>query len=320
MNFSLALAPLIYFYFRSITNPKTTFEKKDLLHFVPILLLIGIKAVILIYDSNQNGYNDTQNGYLVINFQWKYLDPLVDLVSMLQMLIYLVFSFQLLYNYKEKITHFFSNTYKIELNWLNNFLIIYSILYLYHSIEIVVNETIVDLSWIQEWWYYLLSGFAIIYVGIKGYFTDLSQLKEIETASFLEGEKTALEKELNQFETKTELSERLKDLKENIKDYFTANKPYLESDLTLVSLSRQLSVSREDLSEVINKGFNVKFNDFINQYRIEEFKLKLSEGEHKQLSLIGIAYECGFNSKATFNRAFKKFTNSSPSEYLRTIN
>jgi AraC-like DNA-binding protein len=317
VNLSLALAPLIYFYFKSITNPKRIFAKKEILQFIPALLLIGIKAIILIYDSNQLGFNETQNGYLVIHFQWKFIDPFVTLFSMLQMLIYLVLSFQLFSAYKEKINHFFSNTYQLELKWLYHFLIIYTVLYSYFSIQTVVNETIVNLSWMQEWWYYLLSGFAIIYIAIKGYFTDLSQLKEIEITSFLEEKISVLKKETDT--TEIVLSEKLQNLKTTIENYFNTDKPFLESNLTLISLAKKLAISREELSEVINKGFHLKFNDFINQYRIDEFKLKLSEEKHQQFSLLGIAYECGFNSKATFNRAFKKFTDSSPSEYLKTI-
>ena len=86
-----------------------------------------------------------------------------------------------------------------------------------------------------------------------------------------------------------------------------------------LSLAEKLECSREELSEAINKGFLLKFNDFINSYRVEAFKTKLAEGLQDQLSLLGIAFECGFNSKATFNRAFKKFTNVSPTQYLNSI-
>ncbi|MDT0605824.1 helix-turn-helix domain-containing protein [Croceitalea rosinachiae] len=316
---SLALAPLIYFYIISVTNPKKGFNRKHLLHFIPVLILIAIRAFILVYDANQIGFADTQNGYLVINFKWKFLDPVVTLTSTFQMLIYLVLSFQLLFNYKEKIQQYFSNTYKIELRWLRNFLVIYTILYVYHNVQNVIDETIVNLSWIQEWWYYLLSGLIIIYVGIKGFYTNLSALKGVEIGSFLKEEKRDSIQNLKQEVAPIELSEKLQCAKTDLEHYFASNRPFLEPDLTLVILANKLSISREELSETINKGFHLKFNDFINGYRIEEFKTKLSEGQHKQLSLIGIAYECGFNSKPTFNRAFKKATNKSPSEYLRTL-
>ena len=63
----------------------------------------------------------------------------------------------------------------------------------------------------------------------------------------------------------------------------------------------------------------MNFNDFINHYRIEAVKEKLNFGEHHKTTLLGIAFDCGFNSKATFNRAFKKSTSLSPKDYLKSI-
>jgi len=319
VRLSFALAPLIYFYFRSVTNPKRAFNQKDLLHFLPVMMLILIRLYILIYDANQIGFADTQNGELVINFQWKFLDPIADLLAMIQMLIYLVLSFQLFYTYKEKIKQFFSNTYNLELNWLHHFLIFYSILFLYYTFQLVIDAAITDLSWMQEWWYYFLTGIVITYVGIRGYITNLSRLKEADISSYL-NENNTITSTTSQPEQKSiALTAQQEADKSNIITYFKEHKPHLEPDLTLNKLADKLSFSREQLSEVINKGFQLKFNDFINSYRIEDFKQRLDQGHHKKLSLIGLSYECGFNSKATFNRAFKKFNNQSPSAYLETI-
>ena len=63
----------------------------------------------------------------------------------------------------------------------------------------------------------------------------------------------------------------------------------------------------------------MNFNDFINTYRVEEVKKAFDNGEHKKTTLLGIAYDCGFNSKATFNRAFKKNAGFSPKEYLEKL-
>ena len=96
------------------------------------------------------------------------------------------------------------------------------------------------------------------------------------------------------------------------------NKAYLNPDINLSDMAIQVNMSRTKLSEVINSGFNKNFNDFVNTYRVEAFKSMLKENKHKQLSLLGIAMDCGFNSKATFNRVFRKLTNTSPSEYLNS--
>jgi len=97
------------------------------------------------------------------------------------------------------------------------------------------------------------------------------------------------------------------------------DKAYLNPELNLSDLAKQAHMSRAQLSEVINSGFNKNFNDFVNNYRVQAFKSSLKEGKHKQLSLLGVAYESGFNSKATFNRVFKKLTSYSPTQYLNSL-
>ena len=89
--------------------------------------------------------------------------------------------------------------------------------------------------------------------------------------------------------------------------------------MNLADLAKMTNMTRGQLSETINAGFHKNFNDFVNQYRINAFKQKLNNKEQQKLSLLGIAYECGFNSKATFNRVFKKFNQVSPSDYLKAL-
>lgn len=313
LNASLMLAPILYFYIKSIVSPDFKFQKKDLLHFVPWSIYLLIKLVILVYDSSQPGYEEVQNGYLTINFEWTYLVPFLFLFSILQMLLYLTFSFQLLYAFREKIQHYFSNSYKLELNWVRNFLFVYSFLYLFNSVQTIIDNTIVDLSWIQEWWYYLLSGIAIIYVGIKGYYTNLFELSNINFDSF------QVKKVIkNQVEDQKK-QPSIEPQKKEIEAFFESDRPYLDPELTLISLAESLGISREELSEIINRGFSLKFNDFINGYRIRDIQQRMLDGDHKKLSLLGIAYDCGFNSKATFNRAFKKALGVSPSDYLNAL-
>lgn len=314
VDLSLLLAPLIFFYIKSTITPDFKLRDVSKWHFTPVLVYVFVKVVILIYDANRDGFDEVQNGFLVVNLEWKYLNPIVFLFKTLQMLLYLAFSFQLLFQFREKVKHFFANTYKLELNWLQNFLIAYSLLYLFNSVETVVNEVIIDLSWTQEWWYYLLSGIAIIYVGVKGYFTRLNELQSVEFASY------KVPPSKNEIKPKNKIvSHQLEQRKETITAFFDQEKPYLNQELTLTGLAAMLNMSREELSDIINQGFDSRFNDFINGYRIEETKKMISDGKHKSYSLLGLAYEAGFNSKATFNRAFKKAESQSPSEYLESL-
>jgi len=92
---------------------------------------------------------------------------------------------------------------------------------------------------------------------------------------------------------------------------------YLQTDLTLKETARQLKTNASILSKVINTGFAQNFNDFVNSFRVEAVKEKMKSPDAQHLTLTAIAYECGFNSKATFNRSFKKFTGMSPRDFMQ---
>jgi len=96
-------------------------------------------------------------------------------------------------------------------------------------------------------------------------------------------------------------------------------KVYLDPTLTLHKMAQLLGANPAVLSQAINQGYGLNFNDFINQYRIEAVVECLKNGEHKILTITGISENCGFKSRATFNRAFKKHLQIAPGEYIRQI-
>jgi AraC-like DNA-binding protein len=96
------------------------------------------------------------------------------------------------------------------------------------------------------------------------------------------------------------------------------SKSYLKSNLTLTDLAEELQLNPKHLSQVLNEGFNENFYKFVNRYRVEEAK-QLLHNSFEKFSITGIAYEAGFNSKSTFNKAFKEYTGYSPSEYVKRI-
>jgi AraC-like DNA-binding protein len=107
--------------------------------------------------------------------------------------------------------------------------------------------------------------------------------------------------------------------KSKIETLIQEEKLYQNPELTLTDLAKKLETNASVISKTINQGFQMNFNDCINNYRIEAVKNSFANGEHKKSTLLGIAYDCGFNSKATFNRAFKKNTGTTPKEYLSLI-
>ena len=93
--------------------------------------------------------------------------------------------------------------------------------------------------------------------------------------------------------------------------------PYLDPSLTLNQLAELLGVSSHALSRIINEGFGKHFHDFVNDYRIAYFLQQATDPEKKQFTLFALALDSGFNTKATFNKAFKKVKGTTPSAYLK---
>lgn len=94
---------------------------------------------------------------------------------------------------------------------------------------------------------------------------------------------------------------------------------FLNPKITLQQTADTLGTNTSNLSKLINLDYGLNFNDFVNKIRVEAVMDKIAEGEHQRLTLTAIAESCGFSSKSTFNRAFKKVTGMSPSAYVRTM-
>jgi AraC-like DNA-binding protein len=99
--------------------------------------------------------------------------------------------------------------------------------------------------------------------------------------------------------------------------YMNEQKPYTNPKLNLVELAHHLKLPPYVLSKIINAGFERNFFDFVNGYRVEEFKRRVEDPQFRNYTLLSIAFDVGFNSKTAFNRSFKKITNQTPSSYFK---
>ena len=311
-NIAIVLGPLIYLYVKSITTSNFKFRKTDWWHFAFAISFVIYRISIFTYDSLQPGFNETQNGILKISLDEAIVQPAMSFIEFPFMLLYLAFTLQLFYIYRKKIIQYFSNTYKLELNWILSFLILFTLLFVYDTIQTIVGTFVTDLHYTQRWWLNLFAALITLYVGIKGYFTDTTKLNKL-SFSFSPNRDAIPDKQ-----ERAEIKSISKKDVEKVRHLMEEEKAYLNPELNLSDLAKEANMSRAKLSEVINSGFNKNFNDFVNMYRVEAFKGMLQENKHETLSLLGLAFECGFNSKATFNRVFKKLTDFSPSQYLNS--
>lgn len=126
------------------------------------------------------------------------------------------------------------------------------------------------------------------------------------------------------FGTKTEATKKkalldetaAADYKTKLQQLIEAEKSHLNPGVSLRSLADELGIHANQLSWLLNDGFGKNFNEFINHYRVEEFKQLAKLPENAHLTIMSIAYDCGFNSKTVFNTYFKKETGLTPKQFL----
>jgi ligand-binding sensor domain-containing protein/AraC-like DNA-binding protein len=99
--------------------------------------------------------------------------------------------------------------------------------------------------------------------------------------------------------------------------YMTDKKPFLNPDLKLADLAEEIGYSVHEISQVLNQYINQNFADFVNNYRVEEVKIRVMDKSYAKFTLIAIAQQCGFNSKTSFFRVFKKNTGKTPADFFR---
>jgi AraC-like DNA-binding protein len=108
-------------------------------------------------------------------------------------------------------------------------------------------------------------------------------------------------------------------LKARLFDILENKRPYLDESLSLSDLAEDMGISTKKLSELLNQHLDTNFYNLINQYRVSEVIARLSLPDADKFTLLGIAYDCGFQSKASFNRIFKQKTGQSPSAYRKQL-
>jgi AraC-like DNA-binding protein len=323
-----AHAPCVYLYVVSLTDSRRRFQTKDLLHFIPALVYVACRLILFSQNLEFKSWYDDQ-------IQSPVITPIQNVLLIFWNLIYFYFAIKHYRKYRGWLNDNFSNTELIKFKWLRNFLYLFTFLIILSASFEAVNSFVTPLNYFQFYYFDAILALLTYYLAIAGYlrsqpielnfaparenvFADKFQPQEQSVEKFIEksAEKTAIE-----FTPKKPIlaANEADKLKVRLQLLMEREKPFLNPQLTLSDLSRQIGVGSNVLSFVINDRFGKNFNDFINEYRIEEVKNRLSGGAAENLSLLGVAFECGFNSKATFNRAFKKAVGASPKEFQEQI-
>lgn len=233
---------------------------------------------------------------------------------------YLYVSLRRYRQYRRLLDTEYSNTDRLTLNWLRNFLYAFTAYYLL-GFGFNLASWWIDFWYTGWFWLELTRGVLLYYLSMTGWAFAQRNVVSFDWLERREAEMAppaAATDAKTGSPVKTVFSpEELEKRRALLETFMQTRRPWLDPDLTLSQLAGQLNLNVSQLSYLVNAGFGKNFNDFVNAYRVEEVKRIMQDPAAAHLSLLGIAFECGFNSKATFNRAFKKSTGVSPSQFLK---
>ncbi|WP_430812472.1 MULTISPECIES: helix-turn-helix domain-containing protein [unclassified Carboxylicivirga] len=288
--------PIIYFYTLSILHGKIRFTRKSWLHLIPLAL---ISIVYWIYTKCSD-YEREILLYWVKNCSIAlYLFyPIISFIS--------ISKFYRLKGVGFKLFQFDKGRVSMVKLLLGMMVLHFLILIIKNNIHFFVSNAQLLMNTINLWFFIALS-YAISY-------TVISEPKTINhkpTEAGLKSFKKYKNSKLSHDRALHELT-RLNQL-------MTSQKPFLNPDFDLAKLAELSGMPAANISEILNGLVKQTFNDYTNNYRIEEFKKLASDINKRNLTILALAFESGFNSKSTFNAAFKKFTGTTPSEYIKTL-
>lgn len=296
LNLIQFFTPLAFFYSVTyFTNPSFSFSAKEVKHLLPACVFLVLLSLYYFYDIE-----DKEN-----------LRTWLTVVMLVQSLSYALYSCRMINRHQKKIQQFSSNTYPINLNWLKYIaytilgsgviITIYNILFVTKQPNVYVNFIL------------LVAIYFIAYYSLKQQEIYPDEAKQLDTFLDIEEENKPNEA----LKTKLLSDVETERIKQQLLVMMESKAPHLDGDLNLIKLAQLINLTPHQLSYVINTGFNENFFQFINKYRIEKAKELLTDSKNHNLSILGIAFESGFNSKTAFNITFKKFTDQTPSEFKK---
>ncbi|WP_430815601.1 helix-turn-helix domain-containing protein [Carboxylicivirga sp. RSCT41] len=304
--FILMFFPLMYLYIKTYLYKDARNFKNIIIHCIPFIIRIiaFIPFYILSADEKIEIITEGSTPWLDNLFR------LNDIVIILQGVIYTVLSMRILYHFQYFRERRLTKVQNNAVYWLKQFVVINVFLWATGVSGAVFYMLKIDVPF---------DLFNIYYLGLTGLTLWMGYFTLKKPHLFSEGQSIKTIATVKNEDQEEEVDSKIKEDLEKLVSYLDESKPYLNNEMNLQHLSEGTELTKHRISEVINKALNKTFYDVINMYRTNEAIRLMNEGFHKQHTLTSLAEMAGFNSKATFNRIFKKNTGKTPSEFIKSI-
>ncbi|HEX8659460.1 MAG TPA: AraC family transcriptional regulator [Hymenobacter sp.] len=342
--YSLAFGPLLYFYVCSLVNHEFRWRARYWLHFAPVLAQAGLYWWLRFqpYPVRNDFW---QHVHQPITYRLEFIGTWLSLMG------YLFLSLRLLRQYRRWLENNFSEVSRLRLRWLRWLLVLLAVVSAQWLVELVLREFL-GLYYRYDYSSELL-GVVVFVIGIVGLrqadmrtvhfapeeeaalvarslrsahphsVTQDSAMPEagsVATPEFLApptdqglAEQGLGEPDLAEQRLRATAPDPL--VMERIRRALVDDRLFQNPTLTLAELSAHTGLPPRLISFTVNAGFGRSFNDLVNGYRVAEVQRRLAAPDARRFTLLGIAFESGFNSKTTFNRIFKQVTGVAPRDY-----
>ena len=303
-SYLLAIGPLLFFYTKALTTIDFKIDTKASFHFLPVLIEVLIQMVFINSSIRSNTLVYDLPGFLIFR--------IVEFAgTAISILLYGKQCLSLVKAHEAWAMANFSNQKDITLTWLSRlikYLLVLWIFWLAFELSFFL---------FLQFQLHLLLVYLLLYIllGVITYSNYWIAIQTLIKSDVLTEKKSAIlpTDNANVYSRLTEAE--IKRNADALSDLMQKEKLFLHETLSLRTLASKLQKDPNLVSYILNNFFQKSFYDYVNDFRIEEVKNKIDDPAYSHFKIVEIAYECGFNSKATFNRVFKKSTGKSPSEY-----
>lgn len=318
MPLPLFQGPFLFLYTKALTS-KQKLKWQQALHFLPILLAYIMFApfFLLPFDEKVKVIENEGAPYLT--------ESLINIIAVyISGFVYVIISFITILRYKRNMLNQFSNTEKVNYNWLLYLIIWLAVLWIIILFvqydEVIFGAAVFFIVWLG---YFGIKNVQVFsqhkphaFAGKPDFEMLLADLNNYAGDDAADEQLSADTKYVGSVLSKS----AIESIQLALKELMGQNKIYTNPDLTLDDLAEMIKVHPNHLSQVINSVMGKTFYDYINELRVKEFTEQINLPQKQQFTILAIAFDCGFNSKASFYRNFKKFTGLTPSDYMQMHN